>query len=365
MTDGPIRVGIIGANVAHGWGTRAHIPALRALPEFQVSAVCTTRMETAQETAKQFDIPHAFDDHRQLVVHPEVDLVAVCVRVPAHHQLVMSALEAGKHVFCEWPFGRDLGEAMEMRDLALARGVRNMVGLQGRGAPAVQRMRALIADGYAGRVLSATLHASGGGLGQRPSTLAWTLDNTSGGTTFTIAGGHSIDVLRYCLGEFEQVSATVARSVDEATLTDTGETVAVTAPDNVLVNGRLASGAVASIHIKSVPAHGTGFRFEVHGTEGALVATSGAGAQGGEMTLQGARNDEPALAELPPEAGDRWVPAETPDGPPLNVAQLFRRLGERIGDGGPADPDFADAVTLHELLDAIERASDSGQRQTL
>ena len=365
MADGRIRVGIIGANLSYGWGTRAHIPALRALPEFEVAAVCTTRMETAQETARQFDIPLAFDNHRQMVGHPEIDLVAVCVRVPAHHELVMSALDAGKHVFCEWPFGRDLAEAVEMRDVALAKGVRHMVGLQGRGAPAVQRMRTLIADGYVGRMLSATMHASGGGLGRRPSTLAWTLDNTSGGTTFTIAGGHSIDVLRYCLGEFEQVSATVARSVDRATLTDTGETVDVTASDNVLVNGRLANGAVASIHIKSVPAHGAGLRFEVHGTEGALLATSDGGAQGGEMTLLGARNDEPALAELPLESGDRWVPAETPAGPPLNVAQLFRRLGERIRDGGSAGPDFDDAVTLHELLDAIQRASDSGQRQTL
>ena len=365
MAGERIRVGIIGANLSYGWGARAHIPALRALPEFEISAVSTTRMETAQETAQHFDIPLAFDDYRQLVVHPDVDLVAVCVRVPAHHELVMAALAAGKHVFCEWPFGRDLAEAVAMRDLALARGVRHMVGLQGRGEPAVQRMRTMIADGYVGRVLAATLRASGGGLGQRPSTLAWTLDNASGGTTFTIAGGHSIDVLRYCLGDFEQVSGTVARSVDQGTLTDTGETVAVTAPDNVLVNGQLASGAVASVHIKSVPAHGTGFRFEVHGTEGALVATSGAGAQGGGMALQGARNDEAALAELPPEAGDRWVPAETPAGPPLNVAQLFRRLGERIHDGGPADPDFADAVTLHELLDAIQRSSDSGRRQTL
>ena len=172
MAGERIRVGIIGANLSYGWGARAHIPALRALPEFEVSAVSTTRMETAQETAKHFDIPLAFDDYRQLVVHPDVDLVAVCVRVPAHHELVMAALQAGKHVFCEWPFGRDLAEAVAMRDLALARGVRHMVGLQGRGEPAVQRMRALIADGYVGRVLAATLRASGGGLGQRPSTLA-------------------------------------------------------------------------------------------------------------------------------------------------------------------------------------------------
>jgi len=365
MTAERIRVGIIGANVDYGWGVRAHIPAIQALPEFELVAVCTTRMETAEETARQFDVPLAFDDHRELVSRPDIDLVLVCVRVASHQLLVTAALEAGKHVFCEWPLAVSTEQAVAMRDLADAQGVRHMVGLQARGAPAINRMRELIEGGYVGEVLATTMRSSGGGLGRRPSTLSWTLDNTLGGTGLTISGGHSLDLLRYCLGEFEQVSGTVARSIDSATLTDTGETVEVTAPDNVLVSGRLTSGAVASIHIKSVPAHGTGFHFEVHGTEGAIVATSDSGVQGADVTLLGARNDEPTLAELPLESGDRWVPAETPAGPPLNVAQLFRRLAERIRDGAPADPDFGNAVILHRLLDAIQSASDSGERQTL
>jgi predicted dehydrogenase len=101
MTASKIRVGIIGANVHYGWGNSAHIPALKALPEFEITAVCTSRRETADETAKQFGIPFAFDDAAKLVQHPNVDLVSICVRVPFHHQLGMAALEAGKHLFCE------------------------------------------------------------------------------------------------------------------------------------------------------------------------------------------------------------------------------------------------------------------------
>jgi hypothetical protein len=62
MATEKIRVGIIGANVRNGWGRDAHIPALSALPEFEITAVCTSRQETADETAKHFGIPYAFAD---------------------------------------------------------------------------------------------------------------------------------------------------------------------------------------------------------------------------------------------------------------------------------------------------------------
>lgn len=82
-----IRVGIIGASMRNGWGRDAHIPALSALPEFEITAVSTSRQETADETAKHFGIPHAFADPYKMVQHPDVDLVSICVRVPFHHQL--------------------------------------------------------------------------------------------------------------------------------------------------------------------------------------------------------------------------------------------------------------------------------------
>ena len=113
-----IRVGIIGASMRNGWGRDAHIPALRALPDFEVTAVSTSRQETADETAKHFRIPHAFADPYKMVQHPDVDLVSICVRVPFHHQLGIAALNAGKHLYCEWPLAATTEQAQQMRDLA-------------------------------------------------------------------------------------------------------------------------------------------------------------------------------------------------------------------------------------------------------
>ena len=138
MTTEKIRVGIIGASMRSGWGRDAHIPALSALPEFEITAVSTSRQQTADETAKHFGIPHAFADPYKMVQHPDVDLVSICVRVPFHHQLGMAALNAGKHLYCEWPLAATTEQAQQMRDLAVRKGVRHMVGLQARGAPRVQ-----------------------------------------------------------------------------------------------------------------------------------------------------------------------------------------------------------------------------------
>src|SRR5258708_20055534 len=83
-----------------------------------------------------FGIPHAFGDPYKMAQHPDVDVVAICVRVPSHHQLGMAALSAGKHLYCEWPLAATTEQAGQSRDLAVRKGLHHMVGLQARGARA-------------------------------------------------------------------------------------------------------------------------------------------------------------------------------------------------------------------------------------
>jgi len=126
-----IRVGIIGANPSRGFASIAHIPALQALPDFEISAVCTTRQDSADAAARHYGVPLAFCDAEKLAQHTDVDLVTVSVKVPDHYQPVMAAIEAGKHVYCEWPLGRNTEEAIRMRDAVDRKGIRHAVGLQG------------------------------------------------------------------------------------------------------------------------------------------------------------------------------------------------------------------------------------------
>lgn len=173
-----IRVGIVGANPERGWALRAHVPALRALPDYAITAVATSREDSAREAARRFGAAHAFTDPRALAEHPEVDLVAVTVRVPHHAELVEAALEAGTHVLCEWPLARTTDEARDLLDRARAAGVRHALGLQGRFAPAVIYARDLLRDGAVGRVTAVNVHSAvgKGASGRLPSWAAYTDD---------------------------------------------------------------------------------------------------------------------------------------------------------------------------------------------
>src|SRR6266487_4239022 len=110
-----IRIGIIGANPDRGWAAQAHIPALTSLAdEFEITALSTTRRESADAASKLFGVPAAFDNHQDLVSRADVDVVAITVKVPHHLELVTAAIDAGKAVYCEWPLGNGLAEAQAM-----------------------------------------------------------------------------------------------------------------------------------------------------------------------------------------------------------------------------------------------------------
>src|SRR5438477_4745280 len=150
-------VGIIGVSPQRGWAATAHIPALRALPNYEIRAVSAASAESARAAGEVFGVSAVFSDHEQMVVQPDIDLVAVTVKVPHHRELASAAIAAGKAIYCEWPLGRDLDEARDMAALAARQGVRTIVGLQARQAPAIEFVKELLRDGCVGEVLSTTM----------------------------------------------------------------------------------------------------------------------------------------------------------------------------------------------------------------
>src|SRR5207248_5883352 len=192
-------VGIIGVSPTRGWAATAHIPALHALPNYEIRALSAHSAQSARAAGKAFGIDAVFSDHERLVTQPDVDVVAVTVKVPHHRELVSAALAAGKAVYCEWPLGRDLDDARAMAVLAAEKGVRTAVGLQARQAPAIEFVQQLLRDGYVGEVLSTTMvgvSVTGDALVQ-PN--AYMLDKTNGANLLTVPFGHSLDTLSYLL----------------------------------------------------------------------------------------------------------------------------------------------------------------------
>src|SRR3989475_6734095 len=220
-----IRVGIIGANPDRGWAAQAHIPALRSLPDdFEITALSTSRRESADAASRRFGVPLAFDNTQDLVTRADVDVVAITVKVPHHLELATAALEARKAVYCEWPLGNGLAEAEALAALAKKEGVLAVAGLQARSAPAVAYVRDLVQQGYVAEILSTTLVGSGMGWGPTVEPFnAYLNDKKNGATMLSIAIGHTADALCYCLGEVRELSATMTVRRKTFTIAGTGE----------------------------------------------------------------------------------------------------------------------------------------------
>jgi predicted dehydrogenase len=362
-----IRVGIIGANPDRGWAAQAHIPALRSLADdFEITALSTSRRESADAASKLFGVPTAFDNHQELVNSPAVDVVAVTVKVPYHLELATAALEAGKAVYCEWPLGNGLKEAETLAALAHKQGVLAVAGLQARSAPAVAYVRDLIEQGYIGDVLSTTLVGSGMGWGPtvEPHN-AYLNDKKNGATMLSIALGHTADALCYCLGEVRELSATMTMRRKTYTIAGTGESMPMNADDQVGVTGLLEGGAAFSIYYRGGVSRGTNLLWEINGTEGdlQLVATGGQ-AQIWAMDVRGGKGVQSSLEILPVPEQYRWSPPQVP-GPSTNVAQAYAHFARDYREGTHFCPTFDDAVTRHRMLDAIETAAATGKRQKL
>ena len=356
-----IRLGYVGANVSATWASQSHFPALLASPDVELTAVCTTRPESAEEARQAFDAKLAFHDFREMAVSPEIDAVAVVVRVPWHYEPTKAAIEAGKHVFTEWPLGQNTAEAEELATLARDRGVQTAVGLQSRVSPALLHVKELVEDGYVGEVLSCHVTTMRGGAVERSSSETWQRDVSQGANTLTIANGHVIDALRFVAGDFTRVSSMVSTQVQQWYETDTQQFVEVTSPDNVRVSGQLESGAAASVHVGAVPWAGSGFRMEIYGREGTLVVTGSVSSQRGEMLrVQGAQGSND-LQNLDIPERFVYVPSDFPKGDPFNVGQLYALFAEAIRTGKSRLPTFDTAVNLHRFIDTIKQASDMGR----
>jgi predicted dehydrogenase len=248
--------------------------------------------------------------------------------------------------------------------LAKKQGVLAVAGLQARSAPSVAYVHDLIEQGYVGEVLSTTLIGSGMGWGPTVEPFnAYLNDKKNGATMLSIAVGHTADALCHCLGEVRELSATLAMRRKTFTIAESGETKAMAADDQVGVIGLLEGGAAFSIHYRGGVSRGTNLLWEINGSEGDLQLTATGGqAQIWELDVRGGKGAQSSLELLPVPEQYRWAP---PQDPGTNVAQAYARFARDYREGTHLCPTFEDAVTRHRMLDAIETAAATGQRQTL
>ncbi len=360
MENNKTRIGIIGANPERGWASTAHIPALKTLPDYKITAL-TSRSESDNEKLKNtFGVPHIYNSVNELIESPEVDLVLVAVKVPQHYDLIKQTALAGKNVFSEWPLGKNLKEAEELVALAKANNVKGYIGLQSRSVPAIRFVKDYIAQGNIGEVLSTSMIGSGIIYGEfTDKANDYTVNSENGAGMLNVTFGNAVDALAFVLGEFTELSATTATRRKTTKIIETGEEIPMKIADQIAVTGTLQNGAVTSVHFRGGHFKGTNFFWEINGTKGDIqISADGGSLAVFEVTVKASTGENGALETLEIPTEYNLVPDKELGRIPTNVGQNYQLIQQ-----GNA-PTFDDAIIRHRMLEAVEKSAATGTKQS-
>ena len=251
-----IRIGVIGA----GGISHAHVKGYQSNEGVEIVAVADVFVDKAQEWANRYGVEHVFDDHRKLLRMDEIDAVSVCTFNKAHAQPTVDALNAGKHVFCEKPPGRDVADIA--RVIACEKkhpGLKLKYGFNHRYHDSIRDALEILHSGDLGEVINLR--------GVYGKSQLITFDQSSWRTERKLAGGgvlldqgiHMVDLLRLFAGEFTDVHSFVSNSVWNHDV-----------EDNAYALMRTQDGKVAMLH-SSASQWRHRFGLEITLTKGALT----------------------------------------------------------------------------------------------
>ena len=351
-------VGVIGASADRGWARISHIPAVQGLAGLELTAVASGSQSKADQAVKAFGAKTGYANGEDLIKDPAVDIVTIAVKVPDHRELVLAALEARKHIYCEWPLGRNLAETQELAAVAKAAKVHVLTGLQTRLNPVMLRARGLVSPGAIGRPLAARIFSSTVAFGPKvEAAMSFAEDPANGVTLVSIQGAHTMDFAIGVLGPLRDLVGLTTTQYPQITIGDSTTEQPRSTLDHLLTQARFGEVAALSLEVAGGRAReAVTFRMEVDGEKGALSLDGGAprGFQSGRLTVR-LRGEIQSVDEG--EVGTATAEA-------ANVAGMYGGLRNDILSDTWTVPDFEHAVRLTKLIDDMTASSATGARKS-
>jgi len=370
MGVGIVGYGFIGK--VHAWSHRVLPFMYDPLPvRASLVGVCTATPETGQKAVEQAGFEFATTDPTELLARDDIQIVHCCSPNDVHRDFLVSALQAGKHVYCDKPLCRTLDEAREVAELVRwTPDVIDRVTFNYRFAPATMRAKELVDEGFLGDIYQfrgAYLHA---GYIDPKRPRAWRLQmSRSGGGAIMDLGAHIFDLMCWLVGDFAAVSAQLETRIHERPDPKTGEPAPVDVDDIAIVQVRTKKGAIGVIEASRLA---TGvqdeLRFEIHGSKGALSFNL---MEPNYLTVYDARIPEAPLGGSRgpqriecvaryPKPYSFGATKNTLGWPQLHAHCLFSFL-EAVATGrDTTGPDFADGLRANTFVDACQRSATAG-----
>lgn len=346
-----VRIGIFG----NGFARHVALPCLRNVAGIEVVGIASPTLDRVQATAREFDIPLAVTDHRELLDSGRVDLALVMTPPHRHLDQSLDALEANCHVICEKPTAMDQDESQQMLAAAEARPQRlTLLDHELRLDPRRQQLRDWVANSKLGDVQHVTYTLRSPSL-RPPRSYNWWFDAKCGGGALGALGSHAVDSMRAVCGEITEVCGHL-ETVTKERVDAEGGVHPVTVDDVASAWLRFESGALATLHISMVEGERQ-HTFSIAGTKGvASVEEQG--------PLRASFGDDPLAAvdvsEDLPSNHDLGIPD-------TDWARNFVRLAratvsaiEQKAAAVPGASTFADGHRNQQVLDAIRVSQRDG-----
>jgi predicted dehydrogenase len=334
----PIGVGIVGS----GFGTVVAAPAF-ASDAASVTAVCSRQLERARTAADELGAPFATDSVDALCARADVDLVFVATPPHLHRDVVRTALDAGKHVVCEKPFGRSPDDALAMLERAVARDRLHFLDFEFRTEPARQALATAMNDGVLGEVRHVTITAMVAG-GRFPvmNRDGWWQRRELGGGWLGAMGSHYFDAIRVWFGEIASVSAHLETRRTHLPLD--ADAAPITADDGFVARITTETGVVCVLDTASSIGADIGPRVEVYGTAATAVLQ-----REHVLTIVDDAGNVEEHDFSPSDAGPRH-----PSRGALGV--WAAQIVEAVRSRNQLAPNFVDGLRVQEVIAAARRS---------
>ena len=287
-----LNIGIVGYKFmgkahSNAWRQASVFFDPEAMPVLKVA--CGRHRESLEEFAHRWGWERTETDWRKMVQSDDVDVVDVSAPQYLHYDVVMEALRAGKHVFCEKPLALSAAQAREMYELAEKKGVTHYVNHNYRRAPAVRLARRLIDEGRIGRIFHWRGSYLQSWIVDPGFPLTWQLQKELAGSgPQGDLNSHSVDLARYLVGDIRKVTGMTANFITERPLSDDAASGAlsgkvrggseetptgkVTVEDAAFMVVEFANGALGSFAAsRFAPGRKNYNQFEIYGSKGSIL----------------------------------------------------------------------------------------------
>lgn len=365
-----IGVGLVG----YKFMGRAHSNAYRQLPRFfdvdptpRMAAICGRDEAGVRQAAASLGWESHETDYLRLIERDDVGLVDVVTPGNTHREIVLAALEAGKHVICEKPLANTLAEAKEMLDAAREAGTVNTVCFNYRRAPAVQLAKKLVDEGRLGTIRHWRSTYLQDFIMDPEFPLIWRLKKELAGSgALGDIGAHSVDLARFLVGGISEVAGMTETFVRERPLEGAaGETGEVTVDDAAAFLARFENGALGTFEASRFAAGRRNKNaFEINGSKGSVAFDLERMNEldvffvDDDADVQGFRTVNVTEPDHP-YAGAWWPPGHI-IGYEHTFVHTIKDLMEGIKTGTSPAPTFEDAYRVQAVLDAVERSVEGG-----